>query len=414
MQYRPAPPFPTLVVAARSARLMAESAAADGYQVIALDTYGDADTRRAAARWIPIGEAGGPIDPVRLLDALVSLQDEPLLLGWVAGSDLDGAPELLARAAERLPLLGTSPESVARLRDPARFFGTLDALSLPHPEVSLTPPDPAEGWLFKDALGCGGWHIRRADRAGRTGGAAADAARRPFYQREQAGAPMSALFVANGQRARLVGVNALIVRPLGALPHVYRGAVGPVMVPLERLAELNAALDRLAGRFTLRGLASLDFLLSDSGLSLLEINPRPSASMALYSRLWPLMQAHVEACLHDHLPLLADHHPGTLQGCELLLARQDFTLDAAQAALLAARLDCHDLPAAGSRFRAGDPVCTLSATGPDVATVTARLDALRRSLRDRLAPAPAATRPPGQPGPPPGAVAGSSPLENLS
>ena len=140
--------------------------------------------------------------------------------------------------------------------------------------------------------------------------------------------------------------------------------------------------------------------------------------MALYSSLWPLMHAHVEACLHDHLPLLADHHPGTLRGSELLLARQDVTLGEAQAALLAARGDCHDLPAPGSRFRAGDPVCTLSASGPDVATVRERLGALRRLLRSRLAPAPASADPFSHSDDPlpeasAGTVAGARPFESL-
>lgn len=393
MQHRPAPPVQTLVVAGRSARLMVEAAAGDGYRVIALDTYGDQDTRRAAARWLPIGEPGQPIDARRTLEALTSLRDEPQLVGLVAGSDFECDPALLAQAAERLPLLGTAPDAVARVRDPAVFFSTLDELGLPHPAVSPTPPADPQGWLRKLAQGSGGWHIRRAGDGAPNADDAAPAARRPgpawprYYQREMPGQPMSALFIGNGQHARLIGINELIVRPLGALPHVYRGAVGPVMLPFERLAEINAALDLLTARFSLRGLASLDFLLDDSGCALLEINPRPSASVALYSGLWPLMHAHVDACQHDHLPLLADHHPGTVRGNELLLARRAFTLSEEQAALLAARKDCHDLPVAGSRFGVGDPVCTLSASGPSVAAVRERLAGLRQAWRERLAAA---------------------------
>ena len=89
MQHRAAPPVQTLVVAGRSARLMVEAAAGDGFRVIALDTYGDQDTRRAAARWLPIGEPGQPIDAQRTLEALTSLRDEPQLVGWVAGSDFE-------------------------------------------------------------------------------------------------------------------------------------------------------------------------------------------------------------------------------------------------------------------------------------------------------------------------------------
>lgn len=376
-----AAPFPpTLAVAGRSARLMAEAAADDGYRVIALDTYGDLDTLRAAERWLPIGLPGHPIDAERTLAALDSLRDEPGLVGWVAGSDFECVPELLAAAAERLPLLGTAPADVARLRDPQRFFAALGTLGLPHPEVRVAPPAPGTGWLRKLARGSGGWHIRRAGEH-----AAADTAPGAYFQREQAGAPMSALFVADGRRAQRIGFNELIVRPLGALPHVYRGAVGPVALPAALTAVIDAALDALTAHFALRGLASLDFLRTGDGWSLLEINPRPSASMALYGG---LMRAHVEACTAGRLPPADPVPPGDVLGSEILFARSAFDLDAPRAAALAARTDCHDLPSAGSHFAAGDAVCTLSAAGPDAATVRATLDRERRALRAALIPSP--------------------------
>jgi predicted ATP-grasp superfamily ATP-dependent carboligase len=371
---------PTLAVAGRSARLMAEAAADDGYRVLALDTYGDLDTLRAAERWLPIGLPGRPIDAGRTLAALASLQGEPGLVGWVAGSDFECEPELLAAAAERLPLLGTAPADVARLRDPRSFFEALDALGLPHPELCFAPPEPPAGWLRKLARGSGGWHIRRADAH-----PAADALRGAYFQRDQAGTPMSALFVADGRRARRVGLNELIVRPLGALPHVYRGAVGPVALPAALTAAIDAALDALAAHFALRGLASLDFLRVGDGWSLLEVNPRPSASMALYGG---LMRAHVEACVDGRLPPIDTAPPGEVRGCEILFARSAFDLDAPRAAALAARGDCHDLPSAGSHFAAGDAVCTLSAAGPDAAGVRTTLERERRALRAALSPSP--------------------------
>ena len=60
-----------LVVAAVSARMMAEAAARDGFEVVALDLFGDADTRRAAFAFLPIGEPPSlHIDAARVLAAL--------------------------------------------------------------------------------------------------------------------------------------------------------------------------------------------------------------------------------------------------------------------------------------------------------------------------------------------------------
>ena len=118
-----------LVVAAISARMMAEAAARDGFEVVALDLFGDADTRRAAD-WRPIG---GPsalrINTARTLAALRELAARGDVAGWVAGSGFEGLPHLLAHGARLLPLLGTAAADVRRLRDAATFFASGEAFT---------------------------------------------------------------------------------------------------------------------------------------------------------------------------------------------------------------------------------------------------------------------------------------------
>lgn len=401
---------PTLVVAGLSARLMAEAAARDGYSVIALDTFGDTDTQRCALRCAPIGRPDDPgLDAQRLLSALSEAAAQPGVIGWVAGSDLECRPELLEHAAALLSLIGTPPAAVRRVRDPAVFFPALDALGLPHPETQLQAPRDPRGWLCKHARSAGGWHIRRADDAH-----ALEPERQPYFQREQAGTPMSALFIGNGSRARLIGCHELIVRALGARPFVYRGAIGPVALPPDRQALLDDMLQTLTSTFALRGLASLDFIDDGQRFWLLEINPRPSASMGLHGG--GLMRGHVEACLEGRLPAVNvagrddaghrheqeprsedagagdagaastdDRRQPALRGSEIVFARTALRLSAAQAAALAARTDCHDLPAAGTRFEAGDPVCSVSAFGASAAGLRAELSRKCRTLRAALA-----------------------------
>jgi predicted ATP-grasp superfamily ATP-dependent carboligase len=374
-----------LIVAGRSARLMAEAARREGFRVIALDAFGDVDTLRAAHRWAPIG--AGPAGQLDAQGTLAALQSEALttecdgdapLLGWVAGSDFECEPALLAEAAAALPLIGTAPPDVRRVRDPAVFFATLQGLGLPHPPTRFDPPADAAGWLRKLGRGCGGWHIRHA-----TGAPPVAADREPYFQREAPGQPMSALFVAHAPTPqgahRLIGFNELIVRPLGVHPHVYRGAVGPVALPAEAAGALAAAIDALVGAFALRGLCSLDFLWHQEQWALLEINPRPSATMALFAH-WPLMQLHVAACRgsrpeHSAMP------PAACSGIETVFARRAFRLEAEAAATLAARDDCHDIPHPGATFAAGDPVCSVSAVGNNAAGVREKLADKRRMLR---------------------------------
>lgn len=379
--------MPTLAVAAISARAMAQAAAQDGFDVIALDLFGDVDTRRAASRWLPIGAPGSlHIDAVRVLAALRELAREhesgKPLVGWVAGSGFEGEPDLIEQGAAVLPLIGTAAAAVRRLRDPAVFFGFLAAQRMPHPQVSFEPPQDPEGWLMKDAHGCGGWHVRRPpwptdERPG---------AHR-YYQREMPGLPMSATFIANGRDVHVLGFNEQSVRRFGARPFVFCGAVGPVPMAADMARRVAAIALALTAEFELRGLCSLDFMRDGDAIGVLEVNPRPPASMSLYRR--PsgspgLMQAHVRACLEGALPPATPAHAQDIEGIEIVFARRPLQLDAVAAQQLAAWPGIRDLPDAGQRFDIDDPLCTLSASGTDVEQVRMRLNEGRERLLQSL------------------------------
>jgi len=232
----------------------------------------------------------------------------------------------------------------------------------------------------KDAAGSGGWHIRRAAEGseGRTDTG--------YWQREQPGEPMSALFLADGARARLVALNHLVVRPRGALPHVFHGAVGPVRD--DALArQLEEALSRLVPAFSLRGLASLDFLAHVGAPWLLELNPRPSATMVLHADAWPggLLRAHVDA-VQGRLPAGPPAHPPGMRGWLTVFSEERCRVGLGLAAELARSADCHDLPPPGARFARGEPVCSVSARAMHVDAVLAALDARAAHLRSQLRP----------------------------
>jgi predicted ATP-grasp superfamily ATP-dependent carboligase len=371
----------TIVVAGLWARPLAESARQAGWRVIALDLFGDADTQRASASWSRVGDPTSfALSPGLLRDALLRASRERDVVGWVAGSGFEALPDALDQHLPGLPLLGMDALSVRAVRDPARFFSTLDALGLAHPEVSLRPPADPHGWLVKNAAGSGGWHIRRATDVSGAGAGSC------YWQRLQAGEPMSALFLADGMQARLVALNHLVVRPLGALPHVFHGAVGPVRDDaLARAVE--DALSRLVPAFALRGLASLDFLAHAGSTWLLEVNPRPSATMVLYPDAWPdgLLRAHVDA-VQGRLPAVAPLHPPGVRGCLTVFAEEPCRVGLGLAAELARSADCHDLPPPGARFVCGDPVCSVSAEAELADAVLAAMDARVARLRAELRP----------------------------
>ena len=381
-----------LAVAALSARLLAEAATDDGFDVVALDLFGDADTRRACSQWLPIGTAAAlRIDADRLLPALAALAQREGVIGWIAGSGFEGRPELLERGAEWLPLIGTSADAVRRVRDPSAFFGFLDVQGIAHPTVRMTAPAEAAGWLAKDAHACGGWHIHRVAQQRDPTRAMPPVPAHHYFQREIPGVPMSATFLANGHDASVLGFNRLIVRRFGTRPFVNCGVVGPVPLSADVAIRITAATRVLARQFSLRGLASLDFMLDGDAFSVLEVNPRPPASMALYGkRVVPtaaqgIVAAHVRACLHGELPRWpAPTANASVQGSEIVFASRPLWLDEPAVRQLAERAACHDLPAAASRFEAGDPVCSVSASAASAEQVHSLLERGREAVHQFL------------------------------
>lgn len=368
-----------LAVAAVSARLLAEAAARDGFEVIALDLFGDVDTCEVASRWFSIG-TGLKIDPALTLAALQVLAHRGDVSGWVAGSGFEGHPELLAQGAALLPLIGCTPESVAAVRDPARFFDTLAAHGIDHPPVQWTPPADTGGWLVKDAQGCGGWHVRRLSSPGVAGALPPHG----YFQREQPGTPMSATFVANGQDAAILGFNEQIVFAFGARPFVYGGVIGPVPLAAAVARRVSHAVRSVTAAFSLRGLCSLDFLLDGERVSVLEVNPRPPASMALYGE-QRVMAAHLRACMLGELPAIPTTAPAPrVQGSAVVFARRPLALDEQAALRLAAWPGTHDLPCAGTHVEPGDPLCSLSTAGATAEQVRTLLSQGRKALLTSL------------------------------
>lgn len=382
-----------LAVAALSARSMAEAAARDGYDVAALDLFGDTDTRAVSATWAALGEPGSlRMEAARLLSALQALATRGDVLGWCPGAGFEGRADLLEQGAAVLPLIGNDAATVRRVRDPLIFFGCLDRFGIPHPEVRAAPPDEGEasGWLVKDFQGTGGWHIRR------WAGSLPVGSSTLYFQREASGRPMSATFIADGVGACVLGCNELKTRRFGAKPHVYCGAVGPVGVPAAVMQQIDRIVLTLVDEFVLRGLGSLDFLLDGDTVSVLEINPRPPASMALYEHrrfeggaasrrsTHGVMEAHLRACLHGERSVIRADDVAAVHGTEIVYARRPVQLSVTMTQGLSRWPGAHDLPAAGTRLGAGDPLCSLTASGVSADAVKLRLNDSRKELLQTL------------------------------
>jgi predicted ATP-grasp superfamily ATP-dependent carboligase len=374
-----------IAVAALSARMMAESARRGGFDVIALDVFGDADTRRAARAWSCVGAPDPPrLDSDATAAAMARLRTVAGCIGWVAGAGFEGSPSLLARCAAVARLIGNATETMRSVRDPATFFARLAAMGIAYPEIAWTRPVEPGGWLRKDARGSGGWHIRPVQLGDPRH---PDAPPHVYFQRRREGRSMSALFLADGRDARLLGINELIVEPLRSLPFVYRGAIGPLTLTPRITRDIDEAVRAIVREWRLVGLNSLDFLLDGEGIFVLEVNPRPSASMALHDDVVPrgLMRTHVDACLAGSLPTTMTERAAGCRGYSIVFAEASLRFPSAMGERWLDLRWCHDIPMPGESIAEGGPVCSVSARGRSASEVRAELATRGRQVLALLA-----------------------------
>jgi uncharacterized protein len=364
----------TWLIVGLSARPLAQAAA--GHRICAIDAFADRDTLAACdGRVIRVAlDREWRIDARSLHGALLEARRRFAPAGFtgvVACGGFESSPERLSLLAEAGPLLGSDAATVSAVRDPKRWFSLLDRVDVDHPEVCFDVPTEQNGWLVKSAGGSGGWHIRpwRNNEA-----IPADA----YFQRWAAGLPASALFVANGAVADIVGWQWQLLAPTTRLPWRYGGVIAATDLAPKLRGRVTGLINAIVAETGLRGLCGLDFLIDGDNALALELNARPTASVALYPDL-DLFQLHRRACVGIRADI-APKRPTAVTGECILYAPE--TLDIAGDFRWPTW--CRDLPPGRSRPVAGNPVCSVHATGTSSDVVRAQLAHRLHVITNRL------------------------------
>jgi predicted ATP-grasp superfamily ATP-dependent carboligase len=356
------------MIAAISGRALAAAARRAGYRPLVADLFRDNDTVALAERAIMLpGDLASGIDHRRLPDALLDLAAGQPVEALVLGSGFEREPAMVDDLARHFPLTGNNAAVIRHVKDPQKLADDCAALGIPHPEFCWeAPPDP-ENWLAKAAGGAGGGHVARAN------GAAVKPGR--YFQRFIRGQSISALFVADGKTARVVGFSRQWASPAPGAPFRYGGAVRLRRFERQDAATIGGWLSGLTSRAGLAGLCSADFIRGDGGYHLVEINPRPGATLDIFDCPdAPLLEAHIN----------------TSRGKPFRVPRFD---DCVASLITYASRPIERFPAvawpdwtadrqpAGSTLAAGDPVCTVFARGTNAAGTrrTAQAQAARLS-----------------------------------
>ena len=288
--------------------------------VIAFDLFGDRDLRadRIVTR--------------RSLTALVdaAMEEEPGEV--IYGASFENHPKLVERLAERHTLLGNPPEVLRAVRDPLKLGAVLDC----YPRTTFTPPTSGR-WLRKPLRGGGGTRVREW-----RGGALPKGT---FLQERIDGVPCSA--AAEGDV--VLGITEQLVgrREFGVRGYRWCGNLVPPRVPVP-LDQVQAICSRLVAAFGLRGSYGVDFVWDGERARVVEVNPRPTASLEVID-------------------------PARAAGKAVVFATEDVVVGELEGV--------RDVPHPGERIAKGRPICTVLATAATPDDVLAELERQAAALK---------------------------------
>lgn len=348
-------------VVGASVRAMAASVRQAGWDAVAADLFADLDLRRLAS--------------VTQLDrfpwSALAWLSEADVDAWCYTGGFENYPRLIQRMAALKPLVGNGPDCLRRVRDPFWLAACMDEHGLAFPTVRRsfdTGHSLKDGWLRKPRRSAGGLKIEPAQVAtpGHSG----------FYlQKQIVGEPRSVALLSSGSGVQIVGVCRLAVGLDFGAPGSFVFA-GASMIPLPDVAEseeLCAMAQVLHDEAAMCGLWGFDYVLAERPY-LLEVNPRWTATMALYERgsrfgmSDSLMRRHIAACLgtsDQPLPPSSGRH-----AMRILYAAKRIEVTPAMIDLVGGSgylegsgvlrpPSIADLPVPGSRIEPGEPVCTI-------------------------------------------------------
>ena len=280
--------LPVLVVAS-SARMLAKLLVDNGYQIIAIDLYGDLDTRTYSQACFCVDQLEGPA----FHSLLLHVREQYSVMHVFYGSGFEYYENTLNFLQQHFEVMGNSSEIISKLADKADFFNALKQLNLPYPKVCFGKLPSWSGGIYKPYSSFGGMGVVLDSED--------NASLLPYYWQEYIkGVSYSVLFVATGVDFKMIGFNRQLCQHIDDQPFVFSGIIAQIDLPLEIQHKISACLKSLTRRYALKGLCSLDFMLAHEEIYLLEINARISASAQLYGS--QVMQWHIQACVEQVLP----------------------------------------------------------------------------------------------------------------
>ncbi len=347
-----------------------------GYTMYSLDHFGDVDMLRCADRYARFDEITSNEDLLNYLDRLDWDFDAIILGTGFECADPKGYRVLNNRAG------------IMRSISNKKLFGEMmGSLGFPHPkiyDISDISDDFEYPVMIKPVYGAGGIENRLAHSREETRGCGTDMLIQEYLE----GTPASVSVISTRKGAVAVAVNEqLIGTPwLTSDRFAYCGNITPF--ESEYNEEMREIAVRLVMKLGLIGSNGVDFLITENGPVVIEVNARFQGTLDTveYTSGISVFDAHVRAFLDELVEVPSDAAGDRFAGTAIVFADRDVIIDETISKKLAEER-IMDIPEIGWRIPAGDPVTTLFCEGNSREQVVRGLRAaagrIRRCWRNR-------------------------------
>ncbi len=353
------------LIISQSGRALAGSAKRARIDTHVIDLFADEDTVKDTCSSNAVSGFSGGNNSDTLIKLVNKYTKNNPKLSVFIGSGFEECPDVLMQLEQRFIVIGNHSSVVRQLRNPNIFFKKLQELALPYPVYFAGTDDVVQNHATKDNFlikavgGIGGCHIKPYKN---------DKLLTPanYLQAWLRGKNCSVTFLADGMSSCVLGFNETWVCKEGS-DFRFSGAVSNINLADKLRQNVIDAIQRLVVLFKIKGLCSLDFIVEKSGqYSILEVNPRPTATFELYENENGLFSEHLAAFSGTvTAPVLNQDISRALR---VLYAKRSIVIPQ-----LAWPKWVTDRPKQGTRIAQGEPVCTVHAEGIDEKDAKAQL-----------------------------------------
>lgn len=359
-----------VLVLGYSSRNIACSAAKAGYNVYAIDAFCDMDLKEntvacqslLATEDIDIKD----IDKKTILELIDSFDVYPDAI--VLGSGF----EELDLSDQPFEMLNNDPVTMKQVSDKSFLAKELESLGLPHPHSGDVDEAGEIGYplMVKPRCAGGGRLNRIAQNEGDLNVILEEMTELDptltsgdiMVQEFLSGFPASVSLIADGFRAVPIAANEQLIGVpwLSRLPFAYCGNITPYRTPYtQHMYEIS---QKIAFEFELIGSNGVDFLLTDRGPVVIEVNARfqgslDSVEMATGLNLFDLHVKSFDGILPDNIPEINQYAIRAV-----LYADKTLTVDGPFYEKIKTE-SIADIPAPGYHALPEDPVTSIIATG---------------------------------------------------